>query len=415
MRSITTPLQEEQGEQTTTTTCCIVGGGPGGMVLALLLARQGISVVVFEAHTNFDREFRGDVIFPSTLAIMEELGLAESVLQLRHTKRSQVIYEIGEVSVFVADLSSLKTRYPYFAMINQADVLDLLAGEARRSSSFRLEMGARVEELLYETDGKVCGVRYRGPHGWGEVRASLVVGADGRFSRLRKLVNLQPKKVASSMDVLWFRLTRIPGEIQEGLLRFGKQGIIALLDRPDHWQIGFVIPKGKYREIRAASLEHFRQTIVEICPFFADRVEELQEWRQISVLSVNADCLPRWYVPGLLLIGDAAHTMSPVGGVGINCAIQDAVVAGNVLSATFKNGGAVSVRDLAAIQQQRELAIKLLLKYQYFLQKRLLSAGLEKNSFDPPFIIRVLFGIPFVRNFLTKMIVFGPNPVHVQC
>ena len=385
------------------------------MVLALLLARRGIPVTVFEAHMNFDRAFRGDVIFPSTLAIMEELGLAESVLQLRHTKRAQVVYEIGNASVFVADLSTLKTHYPYFAMINQADFLDLIAREAKRSSSFRLEMGSRVEELLYDADGRVCGVRYRGPHGWGEVRASLVVGADGRFSRLRKLVNLQPRQIASSMDVLWFRLTRTPGEIREGLLRFGKQGIMALLDRPDHWQIGFVIPKGKYREIRDASLESFRQTIVEICPFFADRVEELKEWKQISVLSVNADCLPRWYVPGLLLIGDAAHTMSPVGGIGINCAIQDAVVAGNVLSARLESGEEIRVQDLAAVQHQRELSVKLLLKYQYFLQKRLLRASLDEANFDPPFIIRLLFGIPFIRNFLTRMIVFGPNPAHVKC
>ncbi len=414
MQPITVSSQEKPIEQTTTT-CCIVGGGPGGVVLALLLARRGISVVLLESHMNFDREFRGDVIFPSTLAIMEELGLAESVLQLRHTKRSQIIYEVGDVSMFVADLSLLKTSHPYIAMINQADFLDLISNEAKRSSSFRLEMGARVEELLYEEGGKVCGVRYRGQNGWGEVRASLVVGADGRFSRLRKLTKLQPKKVASSMDVLWFRLSRTPGEVQEGLLRFGNQGIMALLDRPDHWQIGFVIPKGKYQEIRAASLERFRQTIVDICPIFADRVAELKEWKQISVLSVDADCLPRWYVPGLLLIGDAAHTMSPVGGVGINCAIQDAVAAANVLSTKLESGNAISLQDLAEVQHQRELSIKLLLKYQYFLQKRLLHASFDKKNFDPPFIIRLLYGIPFTRNFLTQMIVFGPKPVHVKC
>jgi 2-polyprenyl-6-methoxyphenol hydroxylase-like FAD-dependent oxidoreductase len=362
---------------------------------------------------NFDREFRGDVIFPSTLGIMEELGLADKVLQLRHTKRSQIIYEVGDVSMFVADLSLLKTSHPYIAMINQADFLDLISEEAKRSSSFRLEMGARVEELIYE-DGKVCGVRYRGRDGWGEVRASLVVGADGRFSRLRKLAKLEPKKIASSMDVLWFRLSRLPGEVQEGLLRFGNQGIMALLDRPDHWQIGFVIPKGKYQEIRAASLERFRQTIVDICPIFADRVAELKEWKQISVLSVDADCLPRWYIPGLLLIGDAAHTMSPVGGVGINCAIQDAVVTSNVLSHKFENGTEISTQDLAEVQHQRELSTKLLLKYQYFLQKRLLHASFDKKNFDPPFIIRLLYGIPFTRNLLTNMIVFGPRPVHVK-
>lgn len=412
MQQITVPSEETQVEQTTTT-CCIVGGGPGGAVLALMLARRNIPVVLLEAHLDFDREFRGDVIYPSTLAIMNELGLDERVLQIRHTKRSQIIYEMGDESMVMADLSHLKTKHPYIAMVNQADFLELITAEAKCYPAFHLEMGARMEELISE-NGKVCGVRYRGRNGWGEVRASLVVGADGRFSRVRKLAGMKPEKVESSLDVLWFRLSRKPEDSTEGLLRFGNQRVIALLDRPDHWQIGYVIPKGKYKEIRSASLESFRQSIVEVCPRFVDRVAEIQEWRQVSVLSVDADCLPRWYAAGLLLIGDAAHVMSPVGGVGINCAIQDAVVAGNVLSKKLQDG-TVQMQDLAEIQRQRALPTKFLLKYQYFLQKRLLSATVNSSKkFTVPPIIRLLFGLPLTRDLLVRMIVFGPRPVHVK-
>lgn len=410
---ISTASESEKLIEQTTTTCCIVGGGPGGAVLALALARQGIPVSLLEAHMDFDRAFRGDVIYPSTLTILEELGLIEQVLQLHHTKRSQIVYEMGNVSMVMADLSHLKTRYPFIAMINQAELLELVIAEAKKYPAFRLLMGARMEELLKDHD-QVCGVRYRTPNGWGEVRADLVVGADGRFSRVRKLTGLKPEKISSSLDVLWLRLSRKPEDSTEGLLRFGNQRVVALLDRPDHWQIGYVIPKGKYQEVRAASLENFRRSLVEICPAFADRVEELQEWRQVSVLSVDADCLPRWYVPGVLLIGDAAHVMSPVGGVGINCAIQDAIVAANTLGQKLKERS-VQVQDLAEIQRRRELSTRFLLKYQYFLQKRLLDATINSNkAFSIPLVIRVLFGIPFTRDFLVRMIVFGPQPAHVK-
>lgn len=412
MQNTTSQAQEKLIEQTTTT-CCIIGGGPGGAVLGLALARRGIAVTLLESHMDFDRAFRGDVIYPSTLTIMDELGLIDRVLALHHTKRSQIVYELGDTSLVMADLSYLKTNYPYIAMINQAELLELVTSEAKTYPNFRLLMGARMEELLKEQD-KVCGVRYRTPDGWGEIRADLVVGADGRFSRVRKLTGLKPEKVASSLDVLWFRLSRKPEDSTEGLLRFGDQRVVALLDRPDHWQIGYVIPKGKYQDVRAASLETFRQSIVNICPHFADRVEELQEWRQISVLSIDADCLPQWYAPGIMLIGDAAHIMSPVGGVGINCAIQDAIIAANILGQKLKDH-TVQIKDLAEIQRQRAFTTKFLLKYQYFLQKRLLDATVNSNKgFSIPPLIRLLFGFPPTRDFFVRMIVFGPRPAHVK-
>lgn len=408
-----TALKSEKQVEQTTTTCCIVGGGPGGVVLALALARQGVPVTLLESHMDFDRAFRGDVIYPSTLTILEELGLIDQVLQLHHTKRSQVVYEMGDVSMVMADLSHLKTRYPFIAMINQAELLELMVAQAQTYPGFRLLMGARMEELLTEGD-RVSGVRYRTPEGWGEIQADLVVGADGRFSRVRKLMGLKPERITSSLDVLWFRLSRKPEDSTDGLLRFGNQRVVALLDRPDHWQIGYVIPKGKYQEVRAASLETFRRSLLDICPTFADRVDELQEWRQISVLSVEADCLPRWYAPGMLLIGDAAHIMSPVGGVGINCAIQDAIIASNVLGGKLKTQ-TVQLQDLAKIQRRREFSTRFLLRYQYFLQKRLLDTTINSSKeFSVPPLIRVLFGMPLTRDFLVRMIVFGPRPAHVE-
>lgn len=413
MQQTAAPSQEKQIQEVIQTTCCIAGGGPAGAILALALAKRGVPVVLLEAHMDFDRAFRGDVVYPSTLTIMEELGLIDQVLNIHHTERSKIIYEMGDQSMVMADLSLLKTKYPYVAMINQADFLTLVTEEAKKYPGFRLIMGARMEELLSE-NGKVCGVRFRGQKGWGEVQASLVVGADGRFSRTRKLAGMKPTKIFSSVDVLWFHLSRKASDSTDGLLRISSQRVLALLDRPDHWQVGYVIPKGKYQEIRAASLENFRRSVAEACPMFADRMHELQEWKQISVLSVESDCLPEWYAPGLLMIGDAAHVMSPVGGVGINCAIQDAIAAANVLAPKLIEG-TVEVKDLAEVQRVRGLSTKILQKYQFFLQRRLLDRSLKSSKgFSVPPIIRFLYGIPITRDFLVRMIVFGPRPVHVK-
>ncbi|GAC1455072.1 MAG: hypothetical protein PVSMB2_05840 [Ktedonobacteraceae bacterium] len=312
------------------TTCCIVGGGPAGALLALLLARKGVPVLLLEAHMDFEREFRGDTLHPAAMNIMDELGLADRLLHIRHTELRKASLQTVAGAVPFIDLTRLKTKYPYITVMAQAQFLDFITGEAKHYPNFQLILGAQVDELI-EEDHHIRGVRYHGHDGWYEVRATLTVGADGRFSRLRRLAGFEPVKTSPPMDVLWFRLSRKESDSIESIGgRLGDGIILAIINRFDYWQIGYVIPKGNYQQIRTAGMEHLRQSIMKTVPEFADRVEELKEWKQISVLSVESNRLTRWYRPGLLLIGDAAHVMSPVGGVGINYAIQDAVVAASV-------------------------------------------------------------------------------------
>jgi 2-polyprenyl-6-methoxyphenol hydroxylase-like FAD-dependent oxidoreductase len=394
------------------TTCCIVGGGPAGAILALLLARQGIPVMLLEAHMDFDREFRGDTIHPAVLTILDEIGLADKLLRIRHTEMRYVSIQKPEGTIRIGDFSRLKTKYPYIALIPQADFLKFITDEAARYPAFRLVMGAQVDELL-EEQGRICGVRYRGTDGYCEVRAALTVGADGRFSRLRKLAGFEPIKTSPPMDILWFRLSRKPEDGEQPLGRFVEGQIVITLNRYDYWQSGLVIPKGTYQHVRAAGLAQFRRTIAEALPLFADRVNELQEWKQIVVLSVESSRIPRWYRPGLLLIGDAAHVMSPIGGVGINYAVQDAVVAANVLAGKLKYGVA-EVRDLAKVQRQRELSVRAVQAFQNILQRQVLAPVLSaKQAPALPLLLRLLLRIPVVRSIPDRLIAIGLKQVHV--
>lgn len=401
------------------TTCCIVGGGPAGAVLALLLARKGVSVMLLEAHMDFDREFRGDTIHPSVMEIMEEIGLADRLLQIRHARLSTVRMRAtdGEEGITIGVFQRLRTRYPYIMIVAQSKFLEFITNEAKQYPNFRLVMGAQVNELV-EENGKVCGVRYRGPDGRYEVRAHLTVGADGRFSRLRKLAGFESIKTSPPMDILWFRLSRKEGDPDEGLTgRFGARARVVLINRFDYWQIGYIIPKGGYQQVRAQGLEHLREVFAETVPELADRAEEIQEWKQISVLSVESDRLPRWYRPGLLLIGDAAHIMSPVGGVGINYAIQDAVVAANVLTEKLKAGN-VQGSDLARVQRQRELPTRLIQTVQTFLQKNVLKRLLASRETTipsmAPFLVRFLSRVPVIRDIPARFVAFGLWPAHVK-
>lgn len=399
--------------ETEQTSCCIVGSGPAGAMLALLLARKGIPVVLLEEHGDFDRDFRGDTIHPSTMQILDQLGLAEQLLALPHTEVAVLPFQSGDKALALADFRSLKTRYPYIVMLPQVRFLEFITAEAKKYPNFRLLMGARAEKLL-DTDGVVRGVRYRGRDGWHEVRAVLTVAADGRFSRVRQLAGFEPVKTAPPMDVLWFRLPRRPDESTASSGRFVAGHVLIILNRGDYWQIGYVIPKGGYQKIRAGGLDRLRQELADSMPQFADRVDALQEWKQIAVLSVESSRLRRWYRPGLLLIGDAAHVMSPVAGVGINYAIQDAVVAANILSESLKAGQA-PINELAKVQRSREWPTRIIQALQNAIQRGVVANVLASNKpLAAPLLLRVMLRVPLLRTIPARLIAFGPRTVRVK-
>src|ERR687885_1102380 len=345
------------------TTCCIVGAGPGGAVLALLLARKGVAVTLLEAHPDFEREFRGDTIHPSVMELMDELGLADRLLELRHTEIRSVTIQTAAGPLTPADFSRLNTRFPYITMMPQTSFLEFITEEAKRYPNFRLVMRAHVRELV-EEESVIRGVRYKGHDGTHEVRALLTVGADGRGSRIRRLAGFEPIKTSPPMDVLWFRLPRKEGDPEGVLGRFSRGHGAVALDRFDYWQAGYVILKGTYPELRRKGIESLRRSYADLVPELADRVEHLEDWKQVSLLSVESSRCPKWYRPGLLLIGDAAHVMSPVGGVGINYAIQDATVAANTLGEALKESQPqlknLNVRYLATVQRKRELPTRVI-------------------------------------------------------
>ncbi|MBW4613281.1 MAG: FAD-dependent oxidoreductase [Desmonostoc vinosum HA7617-LM4] len=391
------------------TDCCIVGGGPAGAILSLLLARQGISVILLEAHKDFDRDFRGDTIHPSVMEIMEELGLSDRLLQLPHAKMRQIQVQTPQDTITLADFSHLKTRYPYITMLPQVKFLEFITEQARQYPNFQLLMGANVQELIIE-NGVIQGIRYRGHGGWHEIRAILTVGADGRHSKLRQLGDFTSIETSPPMDVLWFRLPRHAGDPEAGMGRFGQGHILAMLNRGDEWQIAYVIPKGGYQQLRATGLEVLKKSVVEIVPEFSQRISNLHDWSQVAFLSVESSRVKHWYRPGLLLIGDAAHIMSPVGGVGINYAIQDAVVAANILSKPLQNKH-VELSDLAKVQRQRELPTRIIQGFQTFIQKQIFAPILSSNrAFVPPLLLR----LPILRDLPARLIALGVFPVHVQ-
>lgn len=398
------------------TGCCIVGGGPAGAILALLLARRGVSVTLIEMHKDFDREFRGDTVHPSTLEILDQLGLADRLHQLRHSKVFGPTLLTATGPFTPIDFRRLKTKYPYILMVPQKYLLDLLTQEAAKYPNFRILMGANATELI-EHQGTVRGVRYMMEGATHALRALLVVGADGRFSHVRQLAGIKPIGTSPPMDVLWFRLPHLPSDPDAPGGAFGNIGkghMVIGLDRADYWQAGYVILKGSYQEIRAEGIEGLRRHIVEVDPRLTKHVESLTDWHQIALLSVESNRCPVWYKPGLLLIGDAAHVMSPIGGVGINYAIQDAVVAANVLTKPLLSGR-VTLEELKTVQEKRELPTRLIQAVQAQIQKTIIAGALRSQQrMQIPWIVRLFFSIPYLRNIPARIMAYGLVRVQVE-
>ncbi|MGB6949657.1 MAG: FAD-dependent oxidoreductase [Methyloceanibacter sp.] len=399
--------------ETIATRCCIAGGGPAGMMLGYLLARAGVDVLVLEKHADFLRDFRGDTIHPSTLEIMGELGLLDAFLTRPHQEVRQLAAQIGEERMTLADFTHLPTRCRFVAFMPQWDFLDFLAEQAKRYPSFSLKMQAEVTGLLKDGD-RVTGLRAKTPEGSLEVHADLVVGADGRHSVVRDLAGLEVEDLGAPMDVLWLRLSKRPDDGTQTLGRIEAGRFFIMLDRGDYWQCAFVIPKGGYEELRRRGLEAFRDEIAKLNPALANRMQEIASWDDVKLLTVRVDRLKRWYAPGVLCIGDAAHAMSPVGGVGINLAVQDAVAAANILARPLRQG-AVSVALLRQVQERRQLPARLTQALQVFIQKRVISAVLSLRTRPrAPLVAKLLNRLPWLRRIPARVVGMGFRPEHVE-
>jgi 2-polyprenyl-6-methoxyphenol hydroxylase-like FAD-dependent oxidoreductase len=395
------------------TCCCIVGGGPAGMMLGFLLARAGVEVVVLEKHADFLRDFRGDTIHPSTLELMHELGILEDFLKRPHQEVRELGGQIGQDFVTIADFSHLPTHCKFIAFMPQWDFLDFINEHGARYPTFKVKKQAEVIDLL-ETDGRVVGVKATTPVGPIEIHADLVVGADGRHSIVRDRAGLDIENLGAPMDVLWFRLSRRPNDSGQTLGRIVNGKIMVMLNREDYYQCGFVIRKGGIEQVKHRGLESFRQEIVSLAPFLSDRVGELKGWEDIKLLTVAVDRLRKWYRPGLLCIGDAAHAMSPIGGVGINLAIQDAVAAANILAGRLARGTA-TVADLQRVQLRREFPTRMTQGMQVFMQNQVIDRVLGgQQQLSLPWPLRLFNRWPFLRRIPARVIGIGFRAEHVR-
>jgi 2-polyprenyl-6-methoxyphenol hydroxylase-like FAD-dependent oxidoreductase len=395
------------------TRCCVVGGGPAGMMLGFLLARMGVDVVVLEKHADFLRDFRGDTIHPSTLEIMYELGVLDEFLKRPHQKVFHLAGQIGNQTVAIADFTHLPTHCKFLGLMPQWDFLNFIVEQARQYPSFHLRMQAEVVALI-EEHGVVVGARAETPQGPLEVRADLTVGADGRHSAVRERAGLSVLNLGAPMDVLWMRVTRQPSDPGQTFGRFDTGRILVLLNREDYWQIAYVIPKGKADELRQQGLPAFRQELLRLSPFLGARVDELRSWDDVKLLTVAVDRLHRWFRPGLLCIGDAAHAMSPIGGVGINLAIQDAVATANILGERLRQG-TLSLTDLAAVQRRRAFPTRATQRLQVVAQNNVIRRVLDTTSpLTPPWPVKLLGRWPLLQRVPARIVGLGFRPEHVR-
>jgi 2-polyprenyl-6-methoxyphenol hydroxylase-like FAD-dependent oxidoreductase len=396
---------------TETVRCCVVGGGPAGMMLGLLLSRQGIDVVVLEKHPDFLRDFRGDTIHPSTQELIYELGWIDELHQIPHSRVHRITVAVGGKAVTFADFSKLKVHCPYLAIMPQWDFLNFLACKAKKFPTFRLRQSAKVTELIIK-GGRVVGVRTQTPDGPLEVRADLVVAADGRNSTCRAQAGLRTIVSTPNLDVLWFRVSRRDTDQIEFFCR--GRGALGSFNRDTYWQLAYMIPPHAYPAVKQAGLTEFHKRIGSLAPVLRDRLHEIDDWDKIHHLTVRVDRLKKWHRPGLLCIGDAAHAMSPTGGVGINLAIQDAVATANILGPKLRHG-TLEDSDLPLIQNRRELPARVIQKFQLGALHDLYPTDLDNDTSDrtPP-IVTVFRALPPLRYVMARFIGLGIRREHID-
>ncbi len=394
--------------------CCIAGGGPAGMMLGYLLGRAGIDTVVLEKHADFLRDFRGDTVHPSTLRIMHELGLLEEFLKLPHSKIRSLSAEIGRASFKIAEFGRLSPPGNFVALMPQWDFLNFLVQQGHRFASLKVLMSAEVTGLI-ETGERVAGVRAVSRGAPLEVRADLVVGCDGRASTVRAASGLVVEDLGSPIDVLWFRLSKKDSDPGQVAGHLGQDKMLVTIDRNDYWQCAFVIDKGGMERVRASGLEAFKAAVVDGAPYLSDRVQELRSFDDVKLLSVAVDRLTTWSKPGLLCIGDAAHAMSPIGGVGINLAIQDAVATANLLAGKLKDG-TLQDGDLDAVHRRRLFPVKVIQGFQVLVQNRILKPRVSGSAAElkVPWPLKVLNASAWARRWPAQLLGVGVRPEHVR-
>jgi 2-polyprenyl-6-methoxyphenol hydroxylase-like FAD-dependent oxidoreductase len=394
-------------------TCCIAGGGPAGMMLGVLLARVGVDVLVLEKHKDFLRDFRGDTVHPSTLQLIDELGWLDEFLQLPHQKVFKLTGQFGDTPLTIANLSHLPVKTKYIALMPQWDFLNFLAARGRAYPTFDLRMKAEATDLIFDGD-RVVGIKAKTDEGPLTVSADLVVAADGRSSVLRKAAGLVGEDFGAPMDVMWFRLPRLPTDTEDTQARFDAGHLFVMLQRGDYWQCAYVIPKGGDAKVRAAGLDAFRKSVGALLPFAADRANAIPDWDHVKLLTVMVDRLKEWARPGLVCIGDAAHAMSPVGGVGINLAVQDAVAAANLLWQPLKEKR-LNFDDLKKVQARRDFPTRATQSLQLRMQNSIIAPTLAATGkIKPPLVLRLLTSIPLLSRIPARLLALGFRPEHVS-